>query len=361
MSSPAETRFLLRGLFSIGLIALLLSRVHWQELTALLRQVHIIPLVAGALCIGGCQFLIAARTRISLGQWDIKLPYFRMLTLTWLGQFCNTFLPGSTGGDAVKFLRLCRIVPERKAAGLAALVADRLVALVALVVLAGGALLFGEQQFRRQILSGAFQRFSPVFFIVLGATMGVGTLGLWWAWRRYALRLGHFAGRLRLTAVSLRTGFKPSPALGLALGLALVVHLLTTTGCWLFCRALWVPASFGQLMLVIPLIMVAVLLPLTVNGHGLREYALFFYFQQWHLASTLPGGSDLRETIVALSLLMVMSDFFWSLPGGLCLLLKTEPAVKGPDVLQAIRPSSGRAGEEVPSESPLERVQKAEF
>ena len=67
-----------------------------------------------------------------------------MLSLTWLGQFCNTFLPGSTGGDVVKFYRVCRLAPNSKTAGFAALVADRLVALVALVLLAGTALALGD-------------------------------------------------------------------------------------------------------------------------------------------------------------------------------------------------------------------------
>lgn len=326
MSRRARAQFVLRGLFSVGLIALLVSRVHWRDLGALLREAHPAPLAVGVLGFGVSPFLIAARTRLWLGRWEVRLPYRPVLSLTWLGQFCNTFLPGSTGGDAVKFLRLCRIVPGRKAATLAALVADRLTALVALGLLAAGALAFGDPQVRRQISLGIASRFHPLFLAAGGGLLLAAGLAGWFLVRRNATRLGPLAARLRVALFSLRAGWRPGPAVGAALGLALTVHLLTLGSSLLFCRALQIPASVGQIMLVVPLTMAAVMLPLTVNGHGLREYVLLFYFGRWHLVSTLPGAGGLTESVVALSLLLVMSDFCWSLPGGLCLLGKLDSA-----------------------------------
>ena len=66
--------------------------------------------------------------------------------------------------------------------------------------------------------------------------------------------------------------------------------------------------------------MVATLMPVTMNCHCLREYVLLFYFGAWGLTSTLPNGGGTAESVVALSFVMVMADFWWSLPGGLCLL-----------------------------------------
>jgi uncharacterized membrane protein YbhN (UPF0104 family) len=345
-------RFALRALLSGGLFALLLSRVHWAELAALLRGVRPVPLVLGALLIAVCPLLIAARTRLLLGQWGIAMRYRTVLALTWLGQFCNTFLPGSTGGDAVKFYRVCRLVPDRKTAGLAALLADRLVALLALLLLAGGALVFGDHQLMWKIVAGSSGRIGAREGMAALALLAAGALALAWLWRRFGERTGALMARVREMAASLRAGLHPSPALGIALLLALTVHLLALGSCYQFCRALQIPASFGQVMLVWPVTMLAVLLPLTVNGHGLREYVLLFYFGRWQLVSALSGGSRMTETVLALSLLMVATDFFWSLPGGLCLLAGNRPHSRFPGRAGVSPKTSGGDGRAVCADVP---------
>jgi uncharacterized membrane protein YbhN (UPF0104 family) len=388
------SRFALRALLSAGLFALLLSRVRWPDLAALLRDVRPFPLALGSCLIAVCPLLIAARTRLMLGQWGIAMRYPAALSLTWVGQFCNAFLPGSTGGDAVKFYRIWRAVPDRKAAGFAALFADRLMALLALALLAGAALVFGDRQLVREVVTGSSSPISVRTWIsVAAAALAAGLLvlafvcGLRFPGRRrkppvvnevgMALRAGpklsgrdsparsgvlwntafrapvasppdskgparraiptSFATgglrrlpgnlkpdtlrRARELAATLQAGFRLRPALGAALLLALAVHLMALASCYQFCRALQIPASFGQIMLVWPVTTLAVLLPLTVNGHGLREYILLFYFRRWHLVSGLNTGSSILDTVLALSLLMVAADFLWSLPGGLCLLI----------------------------------------
>ena len=320
MSARPWIKQAIRALCSLGLIALLLSRVHWRELAALLRQAHLFPLSLGALCGGLCPVLIAARTRLLLTQGGISLPYPRILALTWLGQFCNTFLPGSTGGDAVKLLRLRRWVPDRKAAALTALAADRLFALGALLTLAGLAVACGEARIRQQLLVEITRRFTPPVCLAAVGLSVAACLGLWWTLRRYMVRFERLAGWVRLAVGSLRTGLRPTPALAAAFLLAIILQLLSMTGGWLFCQALQIPMSLGQMMILVPLVLVATLLPVTVNGHGLREYVMLFYFGAWGLTSTLPNGGGAAESVVALSFVMVMVDFLWGLPGGLCLL-----------------------------------------
>ena len=61
---------------------------------------------------------LAVRWRIFLRQQNIALPFLTIFSLTWAGQFFNSILPGSTGGDVVKIYQLCRLAPDRKAARL---------------------------------------------------------------------------------------------------------------------------------------------------------------------------------------------------------------------------------------------------
>jgi uncharacterized membrane protein YbhN (UPF0104 family) len=313
----AQRRFACRGIVSVGLFALLLSRVHWTELATVLRGARPVPLALGFALVGCGPLLMAARTRWLLGQWGIQLTYPSSVALTWVGQFCNAFLPGSTGGDAVKFLRVCQLAPDHKTAGFAALVADRLAALLGLVLLASAALLGGSHDLLREIVLTGSARIGVRTCL---AGLGLSVFAWWMAfllWRKYLAR--HWMEKGREMAAALRQGLYPSPAIGAALLLALIVHGVSMTSFHQFCQALQIPASFHQVMLIWPVTTLAVLLPLTVNGHGLREFILLFYFQHWHLRSALASGNALTETVLALSLLIVATDFFWSLPGGISL------------------------------------------
>jgi uncharacterized membrane protein YbhN (UPF0104 family) len=323
----AQSRFAWRGVLSGCLIALLLSRVNWMELAAVLQGARPVPLALGFTLIGCGPFLMAARTRLLLVQWGIQLTYPPVLALTWAGQFCNAFLPGSTGGDAIKFWRVCRLAPDHKTAGFAALVADRLAALLGLILLASAALFGGSHDLLREIVLAGSARIGVRLCL---AVLGLSAFALWMAfllWRQYLAR--HWVAKARAMAAALRRGLYPSPAIGTALLLALIVHCVSMTSFYQFCHALQIPASFHQVMLIWPVTTLAVLLPLTVNGHGLREFILLFYFQHWHLRSALAGENAPTETVLALSLLIVATDFFWSLPGGIGLARGARRAAPG--------------------------------
>ena len=309
------------GCAPLRLIAWLLTRVHWRELGGILRGAHPAPMVcAGLLTLTGL-LLMATRARLLLRHWGIALSYRTVLALTWLGQFCNTFLPGSTGGDVVKFYRVCRLAPNSKTAGFAALVADRLVALAALVLLAGIALALGDHGVLRQLTSGVTMPGTGHLWVggtvlTVFAVMLL-TLAVVWCWRGGHLERAR--AWWRPVREQIVTGLRGGPFLAVALALALVVHLSSMGSYYLFAQALQIPATFGQVMVVWPVVMLVTLLPLSVNGYGLRELVLLYYFQRWHLVSNLRPGAGVQDTVIALSLLAVLNDFFWSLPGGFCL------------------------------------------
>ncbi len=66
------------------------------------------------------------------------------------------------------------------------------------------------------------------------------------------------------------------------------------------------------------------MLPVTVNGHGLREVLLIYYFKSLHIGLTSRPGAEAQEVVVALSVLLVVNDFLWNLPGGLYYLMRKQ-------------------------------------
>jgi uncharacterized membrane protein YbhN (UPF0104 family) len=320
----ARLRFALRALLSCGLIALLLSRLDWSEVVRLIHGVYLVPLAAGAAIGVLGELLMAERTRLMLAHWTVRLTRRAACSVTWVGQFCNNFLPGGMGGDMVKFYRIGRLFPHARAATLVALIADRLLALTALVAISLVALSVGDRGMLRLLVTGtafgAWRSRLPAWWVA--ALLALGSAAfialLVWRFRRAILERG--AAHLRSVCDALRQGSHFDAQLVGAFFLAVAVHSLGMLGAWSFAHALAIPLGLSQTFLVWPVVLVAMMMPISVNGHGLREFILIYYFERWHLTSHLAQGAGTKESVVALSLFVVVSDLLCNVPGGLLLL-----------------------------------------
>jgi uncharacterized protein (TIRG00374 family) len=92
-------------------------------------------LLAGFGCYGVVEFLAAFRWYILLRVQGVHLPAWRVGALLMLGIFFNMFMPGGTGGDVLKIFYLIKEIPKKKAAGLLAVLMDRLIGLLALIMI----------------------------------------------------------------------------------------------------------------------------------------------------------------------------------------------------------------------------------
>lgn len=330
----ARFKLFVRALLSLALIALVIQKVEWADLAAVLLRVDLRWATLGwilvPLLIGG----LAWRWQIFLRQQDIALPFRTTFQLTWAGQFFNSCLPGSTGGDLVKVYQLCRLMPTRKASAAATVIADRASALLALLLLAGVAFILEPAPLR--LLTAR----APSIPLLLGGVIVVTLAGLL-VLRAFPPR--KLFARIAPMFVALRSAFAFSKELTGAFLLALAIHLLNFLVIYLFARALNLRISYTQVLLMMPVILFVVLLPITINGHGLRELLLIGYFG--YLGVTAEGAVDtsIQGMALALSLLIVASDLLLALPGGLFYLLWfRSPAAK------SIVPALGTWSERIP-------------
>lgn len=255
---------------------------------------------------------LALRWGVFLRQQKLHLPFRSILALTWAGQFFNSVLPGSTGGDVIKMYQLCRIAPDRKAGAVASVLADRLSALVALLVMAGVGFVLEPAPLRFVIGKSPSGRFTALALLVFAIIAASG------AWLLFRLtRTTHWPDRLRRTIAAAKTNLTLSRETLIALAGAFALHFLNFFTIYLFARALGIAITYSQILLMMPVVLFVVLLPITINGHGIRELLLIGYFT--HLGVTLSGVqvSGVQEVAVALSLVLVANDLVWSLPGGL--------------------------------------------
>jgi hypothetical protein len=126
-----------------------------------------------------------------------------------------------------------------------------------------------------------------------------------------------WGGRLVRTLAAAKRNFSFDRNLLAAFGLALAMHLLYIVIAFLFAKSLGASITYIQVLTIIPVVALFVMLPLTINGHGLRELLLIGYFTQMRITLSGHPESGVREIAVALSLLLVANDLLWSVPGGL--------------------------------------------
>ena len=296
--------------------------MDWRALVAVLARLDarwaLLGWALSLLLIAG----LALRWQLFLRQQGIHLPFTTVFSLTWAGQFFNSILPGATGGDVVKIYQLCRLVPDRKAAAAATVFVDRLSALLALLVLAGAALVIDPVPLR--ILSA--QSFSTRTLVWLLLLALIVLLAASISFR--AIRSTFWGGRLLRTLAAAKSHLSFNWKVLAAVALAFALHLLNFLIAYLFAKALGISVTYLQVAIIVAVVMLLIMLPVTINGHGLRELLLIAYFTQMGIGIGRFDGSGVREIAVAFSLVLVANDLFWSIPGGFWYMARFKAPVR---------------------------------
>lgn len=258
---------------------------------------------------------LTLRWKIFLEQADISLPFRKVFMLTWAGQFFNTILPGSTGGDVYKIYQICRLNPQSRHISASTVLADRFSALLALFLIIAAGLLYDSSLLKILPTKGNFGVLPWAIGLAFIMVAGVLVLIFLWIFRSFLRkRILDLFGVLR-EAVTLNKGFRE------ALIFSIAIHALSFLCFFLFARSLGVPISYVQVLIILPVLLLVVLLPITVNGHGLREVVMIGLFTQMNIQI---AGTGIAEMVVALSILMISSEIFWNLPAGIWLLVARD-------------------------------------
>src|SRR2546430_14385488 len=93
------------------------------------------------------EFAAIIRWQILLKVQGINLSSARIAALFFIGMFYNQFLPGGTGGDIVKTYLLSKETPTKKPGAPLAVLFDRMIGLVALLLLPRGLLFLCHPRF----------------------------------------------------------------------------------------------------------------------------------------------------------------------------------------------------------------------
>jgi uncharacterized protein (TIRG00374 family) len=253
--------------------------------------------------------IIGVRWWFLLRIQEIHVRLWEAMKLTFLGQFYNTVVPGTVGGDLVKGYYIATHTPK-KAGALLSIVVDRVLGFAELALLAGVMLLvvwLGNLARLEQIEKAGI----AVMVFVVGVT-GVMTFTLSPGFRR-VFRLQKIYQRLPFARHLAAAGEAADlyrhriGGLAKAIGMTFGAQIIWICCVGLLGYALHLPTPFHIYLVFVPVIyLCAAFLP-TPGGFGPVE---FFYC--YFLAT---GGFCTASQAIALALLARLMDIGRGLPG----------------------------------------------
>ncbi|VVM05782.1 hypothetical protein MAMC_00790 [Methylacidimicrobium cyclopophantes] len=300
-----------RAAVSSILLAWIATRVDWKQIGKLALAGRPVWLGLAILFAGLSTPITSVRWRILLAVLELPLSFRQAMALGFVGKFFNAILPGSTSGDFVRIFYATRVFPGKGAMAGFSVLYDRFLEGVVLLVL--GSLLaaaFYPELAARAVLRNAAL---SLFLLTLATLVAIPVLLRGFASGRLRLpSSGKTAARLEkalqevLSAVQLYR--KATRANWIAVGLSVLAHGSSAALLWALMQALRLELPFWLLVTTMVVVNVAVALPVSISGLGIREGALLYLLGSFGVS---------REEAVAFSLLLFAVGLVWSLVGGI--------------------------------------------
>ncbi|OJT00604.1 lysylphosphatidylglycerol synthase transmembrane domain-containing protein [Marinobacter nauticus] len=309
-------KLLLRWAATLIILVLVLRFVDLSGLIARLRSIPP-SLIALALAVSVLQVVLSAwRWRYTAGRLGVSVPMTFAVREYYLATFLNQVLPGGVMGDVNRAWRHSRAhgqrAPERSGqlSAVHAVVLERLSGQLVLfpVVLLAVVVLWSVGAFSSQPLPIRIS-LNPAYWLLPPLLVGIGIWLLWVSGRLASLRryLGRLGADLKRAFAGWRNGSVQLLTSLAVLGTYLTVFVLLAFGMGLAADAssLFLTAALCLLLLL------AMVVPITVSGWGVREGAAALLWP----AVGLPA-----EQGVAISIGYGALIFLASWPGALVLI-----------------------------------------
>jgi uncharacterized membrane protein YbhN (UPF0104 family) len=285
-NKPARFTWLrwLGTVLAVGLLVYLLSQQGWSDIISAAGQIAWWRFVLAIILVMTSRFAVAGRWHMLMRSAGTGITPRQSIRLTFAMLFSSNFLPTTIGGDVVRLAGAIRLGFDQ-AISLASLVVDRLVGMTGMAM----ALPFG--------IPAYLQHLTNPSTISLAAIPWFNPL---------ANKIQHFLQDL-LQALRLWLN-RPTSLLG-SLGFTWVHMLCTFGSVSLLLAGMGEHISFWLVMGLWSITYFVTLLPISINGLGVQELVMAFFFVNFGGISASSGFT--------LAVLWRILQMLASLPGAL--------------------------------------------
>jgi uncharacterized protein (TIRG00374 family) len=257
----------LRVLVSAVLLAVLISRIHPEDLLPERRHLSTVAFLAAGLIITALGIVLSAwRWQRVLDVFGVRAPLRTLTGHYFAGQFVGNVLPSTVGGDVVRVSRTSTVAGSGSVA-FAAVVLERLTGFIALPLLVflgfviRPSLLDNNSAWIAIAIAGGTLLLLGVILVVVGHPRLAGRFAERDNWMR-------FIGAVHIGINRLR--HQPRATFGIV-GAALIYQLSVVAAVYCAAQALDISVPNAAILAFIPAVAMAQTIPLSVSGFGVRE------------------------------------------------------------------------------------------
>jgi uncharacterized membrane protein YbhN (UPF0104 family) len=289
---------------SVALLAFLFSRIDVAQLWASVRRASV-PWLLVALAVYFVVVVASAwRWHLLLDAQDVLVRRGSLLGSFLVALFFNNFLPSNIGGDVVRIGDTARPAGSKTRAATVVLV-DRGLGLMGLVFVAAVGATIAEST--RDMFTPIWPSWLWAGFLVGAAASAPAVLapaGFGRLLQPLTVFHPEWVGTRieKVTAMLARFHDRPATLAG-CFGGAVFVQATMVLFYFLIAHALHLDMTFWDLAVIVPISFVVQMLPVSVNGFGIREATFAFYFTR--LGKPLEHG--LLVSLVPTALIMLFS------------------------------------------------------
>lgn len=303
LRKPAVS-LVLRVTVSALLLAYLVHLSAFSEIARAFRRINPLYLLGFFALYFASVFFTSVRWKTLLRAWDVQARLTTLLRYILTGLFMNNFLPGSLGGDAYRLYSGARDTGKLEDVA-ATIFYERVLSYASLVTLG----LIALSTHPRHADDWLF------WLILIGALIGLLTLAavssipVFEQWINSLMERFSFARKLRLNDWLKSFQFKvrhPAMLISVFL-LSFLIQITDVFAFSLVAAAIQLPVTLHDLFLFVPLLYLAILLPLSLNGIGIRESVFVLFAASWGI---------IAADAVAFSLTVFALNLAGSLVGG---------------------------------------------
>jgi len=261
---------------TLVLLFLVIRRVGLEELLTTLRGADPVWL-AISICLSPFLILVSViKWRLLLNSQGIEVPTWRLYALYLVGRFFNYFLPTNFGGDVVRGYALGKYT-QHGAQAMASVFMERFTGFVMLVVFAVVASLTNLDIIRETSLAPAVGLAVLILVGVLWLILDIRPLNLLAGLIRFPFAQ-KFIEKLRKFHNSINAYRKDRKVLVIALFWSTIFMILAILNVYTSAKAFGQEVSLAEVSVITPIILCVAMVPITINGLGIQEWAYVLLF-----------------------------------------------------------------------------------
>ncbi len=267
-------------------MSIIFQQMDLLEFAELMKEAQVSYLAMATGLVIGALILGAYRWQRLLRALRISVPLPTLISSYFVGLFFNNFLPTSMGGDVVRIYDVAKYSGQRSASA-ASVIAERALSSLAQGGIALLGLALGYDMARRFSVE-----ISALFIVLCLLVLGL-FFGGRWVRKLNISRAASLKSNITKILESISFCLEDKSVALWVVFISLFFHGMIVLINHMIFKALGAEISLFSCFLVVPVILFITLLPISINGLGVREGAYIYFYGRLGLSMTVSVAASL--------------------------------------------------------------------